>query len=209
MPVRSLVQNVLGFFLLGMILVSCQTSDVNSSEESNETRKSYPLEQPLVEEKYKLNQPQPVETPTELDEKSFINDLFKDPKKEPSQIRSLFDKAVRKKRDLFKKDKDKQRSEFSKNERKRRQDVLKSLELERNEFKKSSATKEQSREFFQKQDEKRKTFFTEEREARAEFESEMRDRQKNFEDYMRDKSNEFNAELKIFNQNRKDLLSNK
>ena len=167
-------------------------------------RDRYPLDQPLVEDKYKLKPVELVETPSELDEKAFFKELFQDPQRELSRIREAFDKAVRKKRDQFKKDKDKQRLEFSSRERKTRQEILKKFEMDRKEFKKRNFSKEATQEFYQTQDEKRKSFFAEEREARAEFESEMRDRQKNFEDYMRDKINEFNSELRAFSKLQKD-----
>ena len=207
---RRVQKKVLCLFFAPLFF-GCQNLRHRGSENSTEPKdvldsRNYPLEQPLVDPKYKLQQAEgPLETPTELDEKSFFRELFNDPQREPSKIRETFDKAVRKKRDLFKKDKDKQRLEFSNRERRLRQETLKRFELERQEFKKRRSSKEETRDFFQNQDERRKLFFAEERDARSEFESEMRDRQRNFEDYIKDKINEFNFQFRGFVRKKKEF----
>ncbi len=184
--------------ILALLLCSCQSSQTSEGAKTS----SYPVDQPLVEEKYKLSQNQQAqmepELKTELDEKNYIQGLFQETKKEPSKIRSQFDQALRKKRELFRKDHDKKRAEFSRNERVKRQDFLKGLEAERQDFKKRKVTREERNDFFSQQDQKRKNHFAEERDARAEFESEMRDRQKNFEDYAKEKHSEFNQEYQAY-----------
>lgn len=183
-------------------LSACQTSQEENSSASVQSSSSpsvqYPLDQPLVEEKYKISKEPEVLTPTELDEKNYIQSLFQEAKKEPGKIRREFDQAVRKKRDLFQKDHRRKRADFSKNERSQRQHFLKNLESERNEFKKRKVSREERNEFFNQQDEKRKNQFAGERDTRAEFESEMRDRQKNFDDYIKEKTSEFNQEYQSY-----------
>lgn len=184
------------------IPLACQSKEVKNQYSRSEDHN------PQVEEKYSLTadrkkfdeirQQVPMDVRKENDELALILQLTQETKKNPSEIRSQFDKTLRKKRELFDKDMKKERETFSKNEKKQREEFLKNQTKERESFNKEKRSREERNEFYGEQDAKRKEYFANERERRADFESDFRDRRKNFEDYAKEKTNEFNQEHRAY-----------
>lgn len=163
---------------------------------------------PIVDEKYKLSADRqaldkmreeiPQEKKVENDEIAFTMQLMAEYKRHPSDVRTKFDDALRKKRDKFQKDVQKERDEFTKKERKNREEFLKSLENERNDFLRIKHKSDERKEFFEKQDEARKAYFETQKERRDDFESNITEKRKNFEDYAREKRDEFNEQWRSY-----------
>ncbi len=199
-----------GFILsLLMSLAACATNDGATSN----------ADKPLVESEYKLQEDRkafeelrsevPQNIQDENDEVAFMEKLFTNPLKKPSDIRAQFSKALNKKREKFRKDMQKKREKFVKEERKARESMTKSFERERNEFNKTKTTREETKEFYASLDQRRKDFYSQQREQRDEFEAQMRDDRRNFEDYAREKQNDFNARLKEFTEKQKEIKDQK
>jgi len=186
----------------GSLMVGCASSErTNYYKEPDESR-------PPVDEKYRLSADRkkfdemraeiPAEIKTENDEMAFSLQLMAEVKLKPSDVRSKFDKAIRKKREVFQKDMQREREKFNKTEQKNRDQFLKSMDAERKDFLRSKKTKEERTEFFNQQDEKRRTYFENQKERRSDFESDVTERRRNFEDYAREKTNEFNQEWRAY-----------
>ena len=186
---------------------------------ANPTEKPSQVDKPLVESQYRLQEDRkafeelraqiPKDTQQENDEVAFMDKLFENPLKNPSDIRAQFSKALSKRRERFQKDMQKLRELFVRKERKDREQTTKNFEKERKEFKLRKSDRDQTKDFFAALDQKRKDFYTDQKEKRDEFEAQMRDDRNNFEDYARDKQNEFNAKLKDFTEKQKELKKEK
>lgn len=184
-------------------LLGCETSGQRNryKPESDEIA-------PLVDPKYSLAADRqrfdelrkniPAEKKAANDDQALILQLTSDVKRNPSEVRGVFDQMMRKKRDLIDRDLRREREDFNKVERKAREAFLREQASAREPSKTKKMNKEQRSDFFKEQDLKRKDFFSDEREKRGDFESQAREKRKNFEDYARGKTNEFNAEMRSF-----------
>lgn len=163
---------------------------------------------PLVDEKYSISADRkkfeemreqiPTQKKNENDESALILQLTGEVKKSPSDVRSEFDKIVRKKREVLEKDLTKERDLFTKKEKKERDAFLRQQANTRDAFVKEKHPSPERSEFFKESESRRLDYFANERERRSDFESDMRDKRKNFEDYIREKNNEFNQEHRSY-----------
>lgn len=195
----------LSLALLGCVFLFIGCS---SLDDRNNYYKSTNEDRPLVDEKYKLSADRkkleelrneiPEDRKTQNDELAFVLQLMSEHKKSPSEVRSKFDDALRKKREKFSKDMTKERENFNKVERKNREEFLKNMDSERKDFMRVKHPKEERDDFFARQDARRKEYFEDQREKRNDFESDMTERRKNFEDYAREKTSEFNQEWRSY-----------
>lgn len=190
-------------FLLGLGLVALM-----GCRSQTPVEESSKVDQPLVEDKYKLTQDRkafeeirsqvPPEKRQENDEIGFLMQWMGEVKKTPSEIREKFNATVTKKRGVFQKDMEKKRETFVKKERKDREDFTREMEKTRNDFGRRKAKADERKEFFEGIDQKRRDFYADQREKRDEFEGDMRDQRRNFDDYIREKTNEFNQEHRAY-----------
>ena len=190
---------------LSMIIFLGGCQIVTKRAEGTAAETSQPL---LVDEKYSLTADRkqfeelrkevPEQKKKENDELALLTQFFADTNKPPSEIRSKFDRLLRKKREVFQKDMTKEREFYVREEKKRRDIFTKELEAERKDFQGRKVGREVRSEFYDQLDAKRKDFFSSERLKRDEFEEATRDKRKNFEDYAREKNNEFNQEMRAY-----------
>jgi hypothetical protein len=180
-------------------LVSCQSRPVVGTSPDQELR--------IAQDRSHLEQLReniPPERRLENDEKAFDLNLLSNLSRNPEEIRSVFDREMRKKREKFQKAIDQERKLFSQTEKSQRQDFLKALEKERRSFSKSRNSSEERSEFQREQNDRRRDFFAKERENRADFESDLRARRKDFDDAMKARQSGFYQELRAFSQRAKD-----
>lgn len=184
-----------------------------------ETRKNIYSEhdpaKPLVDSKYSLTADRakvdelrtmvPAEKKKENDELALILQLTGEVKKSPADVRSEFDKVVRKKRELIDKDLKKEREDFTNKEKRERDEFLDSQTKARDKFNAEKHSREERAERYRDLDAKRQEHFANERERRNDFESDMRDKRKNFDDYIREKNNEFNQEYRAYTRRYDDM----
>lgn len=199
MKIKQFFSNPALFFSLLFLLQTLACS--NQSTRPNYYKSAADAGPSVVDEKYRLSADRqalekmreeiPPEKRAENDEIAFTMQLMAEYKRSPTDVRSKFDEALRKKRDKFQKDTQKERDEFTNKERKDREEFLKSLEHERTDFLRLKRKSDERKEFFDQQDEARKTYFQTQRERRDDFESHITEKRKNFEDYAREKRDEF------------------
>lgn len=200
---------------LGFFLCSCQISSKHTESSPSQTENA----SPLVDEKYSLTADRqalenirkdiPPEKRKSNDDLAFMDQLFADDSKPPSEIRDRFDSEVEKKRELFQRDMYHKREAYSHDEKKRRDEFMKGLEEERKEFQKKKSTSDERSSFYGELDGKRRDFYSDEREKRDEYESDMRDKRKNFEDYVRGKTDEFNQRYRAYSKRYEDIQKEK
>lgn len=176
-------------------------------------------DRPLVDEKYSLTADRkamndlrnqiPSEKKKENDELAFVLGLMSEVKKPPSEIRSFFDQALKKKRDLFSKDVKAEREEFTKNERKEREKFLKELSETRQAYQRGKHSHGERSEFYRDLDARRSEYFSRERDRRNDFESNITERRKNFDDYTREKTHEFNQDHRAYVKRYEEWKKNK
>lgn len=195
-----------------ILLIFLITSACNSTPTG---QNRYTPETPEVSEKYSLSADRaaldelrkdiPQSTQVKNDEEALILQLMSENKKDPVEVRRVFDGMVRKKRDLFDKDMNKTREQFNKTEKEARDEFLKKSESDRKVFNKKKRSKEERAEFYNKQDETRREYFANERDRRQEFESVSREKRKDFEDHVRSRTNDFNQEVRAYGKRLEDL----
>jgi hypothetical protein len=176
-------------------------------------RGSSPEDRPLVQSNYLLKQDREAfdklrsEIPTDIkdenDELALLDQMFSNPQRRPTDIRSHFNRLLTQKRNQFQKDLKKKREEFVKIERKDRDVFVKQLAQERESFKQKKANKEKTKQFYDELDLKRKDFFSEQKEKREIFEAQVRDDRKNYADYSKAIQLDFNSRLKVFTDQQK------
>jgi hypothetical protein len=161
----------------------------------------------LSEDREKLNELRkdiPEDQRHKNDSEALILNLMNDLRREPSDIRRVFDDMVAKKRSLLDKDLGRERDQFTEGERKEREKLLEKLEKERNVYNQSKHTRDERSDFSRDQDAERKNYFSQSREKREDFEAQIRERRKNFDDRIRARQLEFNQELRAFSRRRLD-----
>ncbi len=193
--------------LVSGLLSGCSTSSENGSD----------ADQPLVQSEYKLKQDReafeelrkevPPNVKEENDELAFLEQLFLNPLKNPSEIRDQFNKALRKKREALSKDLQRSRETFVKIERKERDSFSRKAKDKREQFKSQKLDREKTKEFYDELDLERKDFNAAQKDKRDLFESQMKDARKNFDDYSKVKQTDFNARLKVFQEKQKEILN--
>lgn len=211
----DIMSKIIPISLILILFLGCSSAP----EKTNNQYRSSDQDRPLVDSKYSLSADRqafeeiraqvPDNKRKENDESALMMQLFSNPEREPSQIRSQFDEIVRKKRAQFDKDISRERETFTKEERKKRDEFLKSQKQVRDDFNRSKQSSDEKRDFYRDQDQKRSEYFADERDRRNDFESDVRERRKNFEDYIRQKNNEFNQEYKSFQKKHEDFKKSK
>lgn len=193
--------------LISGLMSGCATSPENKDDS----------DQPLVQSEYKLKQDRdsfeqlrkevPPNKKEENDELAFLEQLFSNPLKNPSEIREQFNKALRKKREALNQDLLKSRETFVKIERKERDSFSRKAKDKREQFKSQKLDREKTKEFYDELDIERKDFNAAQKDKRDIFESQVKDARKNFEDYSKEKQADFKARFKAFQEKQKEILN--
>lgn len=185
------------------------SADAEAMKSANQhLQESAESNRPLIEEKYspkadreqleEIRKQIPADVKRENDEFALMMKNMGEVHKHPSDVRSDFDKVMRKKREVFQKDATKQREDFSRNEKKTRDEFLKGLDKEKEDFKSKKVSTSERKEFFESIERRRQDYFSNEREKRSEFDSDLRAKRSDFEDHMRELTNEFNQEHRAY-----------
>lgn len=209
------MKTALGFLVILFVITGC-----SSSSSRPNTYRTDGQGRPIVDAKYSLADDRkaleearkdiPADIKSENDELALsLRLLSESSTRNPREVRSEFDKIVRKKREIFDKDIKKEREIFTVSERKKRDEFLKIQKKDRDDFMKSKHERGETSEFYKDQDQKRKEYFADERDRRNDFESDVRERRKNFEDYVRGKVNEFNQEHRAYTKRYDDVQKEK
>lgn len=195
------------WLLLSGLLAGCATGLENG----------FDADQPLVQSEYKLKQDRkafeelrkevPPNKKEENDELAFLEQLFLNPLKNPSEIREQFNKGLRKKRDSLSQDLQRSRENFVKIERKERDSFSRKTQEKREQFKLQKPDRERTKEFYDELDLERKDFNAAQKDKRDLFEAQTQEARKNFDDYSKEKQTDFNVRLKVFQEKQKEILN--
>ncbi|MEZ4872468.1 MAG: hypothetical protein R2827_09555 [Bdellovibrionales bacterium] len=191
----KLIQKLLGTLVLISIFTACNVKTVRDVGEEKPEVTSDIQEYSIKEDRSQLEElreqiPEPVKK--ENDDLAAMLKYFNDgTNRTPSEIRSKFEKKVRRVRDKFRKDIQKERSQFTSAERKKRDKFLAELKSERDSFTAQPKGREERKYFFDEQATQRKTFFEDERDRRKDFESRMREKSDEFNSYVKETRREF------------------
>lgn len=194
---------------LSASLMGCQMA-TNRTELLSDQVAETSLDQPKVEEKYKLSADRklveelrkdiPEEQKAENDEVALFAGWMSEVRWTPAEVRSKFDSLYRKKREVFEKDIKKSREEFNKNQATSKKDFLKNMDEQSAEIKNKKMDSKERKSRLDEISVSRKEFYTDQKGKRDEFEFGIREKRKEFEDYLRSKRNEFDQEWRSYNK---------
>lgn len=192
--------------LLGTaVLLSCATGQKQNAAAHLEVQDDRPINQQYSikadrEELEQVRSSVPEATRIQNDELALVLKLMEGERHSPSEVRSRFNKALRRKQTQFREDMRKARTDFNTRERSERRDFLKRQDEGREEFKASASggNRDARSSFYDGQDAQRKKFFAEARDQRRNFEAEHAQKRKDFADYVKERRSFFNDEMKLY-----------
>ena len=200
--------------LLGAFLLSCTVKtrdDLQSPDKAQAPLQTDIQEHSVKEDRSRfedVRQEIPGDIKRENDELALVLSLMKDFKNSPSEVRSRFDRVMRRKRDDFNKKIRQEREDYTREERLKRDSYLSLASEQKEQLRDKSLDRDRKEFLSRKYRDERDRFFNDAREQRQDKENQWRERHRDFESYLREKRTEFEDELRGYTQQYYEYESN-
>jgi hypothetical protein len=142
----------------------------------------------------------PEEKRERNDEFAFIMKLMGEIKSKPYEVRSKFNREVRKRRERFNRIMRKKREAFRKEQKKLRDDFQKKMKEEREEFTAGKHSREEISDFYNEVSEKQNDFYAEQRDVSRTFNMEMNEERREWEERARERRRQFDEEHRKYSK---------